>query len=592
MSALQGKGIWTLYDDVATAVSKAPEVGAKYIFCKVSNHGVYSPVEAQRALNCVRQNPDLVPVAWSYLYLDDVAAEAECIRLAFQNGFDAFVIDAESHTNLKFEKAKSFVKRVNELGVDKSCIFLCTDPRLDSKLDEIPSLIFAQVCRGGYLPMVYGEILPSNRAQAAVKVMKSAYDQYDRHKSELGYTIPLFPVVASYWDNMGKARMNYEELNRWCAEAASRFPTFVSLYRAGVTAPDAWNAFKEMEVSGSHIEVVTSEDKPKEVEKYVLVQPGGPGYMVFAYDGRDPNAGWKEFIDKSGHITRYRATSSVQTMYAMYTPVLTQAGRYVLEVFIPGTHATTKSAQYHIIHFVDGVAKETISVVNQLQFSDTWVPLGTFELNPQQPDSGRVSLVDLTTDTSVKEIAFSTIRWRPVISGAIGFDAPIGTIEERASTKVWPGDWVDANPYCNKYGLGYHTGADLNLNKPTFDSDKGKPVYAVADGTVTFAAEVPGSWEGLIVIDHGLLPDGTPVFSRYGHVDSILPKAGDVVTRGQKIAQVGYFGLPGKGNFHLHFDISNTSLLRTNPRHWPKFALDEVRRHYVDPRKFITDHRP
>ena len=52
-----------------------------------------------------------------------------------------------------------------------------------------------------------------------------------------------------------------------------------------------------------------------------------------------------------------------------------------------------------------------------------------------------------------------------------GHDAPIGTAEERANTQVWPGDWFDASPYGKLYLLGtprqaYHTGADLNCNKP------------------------------------------------------------------------------------------------------------------------------
>jgi hypothetical protein len=34
------------------------------------------------------------------------------------------------------------------------------------------------------------------------------------------------------------------------------------------------------------------------------------------------------------------------------------------------------------------------------------------------------------------------------------FSAPIGTEEERASGKIWPGRWHDANPYLSHYSLG------------------------------------------------------------------------------------------------------------------------------------------
>src|SRR2546423_541113 len=101
MGILQGKGIWTLYDDITTAVTQAPQVGADFILSKVSNRGVWSPQLANQALVAIRRNPDLVPVAWTYTYFDDVNAEVECVRNAFQAGFVAYIIDAEVSVNGK-----------------------------------------------------------------------------------------------------------------------------------------------------------------------------------------------------------------------------------------------------------------------------------------------------------------------------------------------------------------------------------------------------------------------------------------------------------------------------------------------------------
>ncbi|MCU0484763.1 MAG: M23 family metallopeptidase, partial [Anaerolineales bacterium] len=138
-----------------------------------------------------------------------------------------------------------------------------------------------------------------------------------------------------------------------------------------------------------------------------------------------------------------------------------------------------------------------------------------------------------------------------------------------------------------------HTGADLNLNIPSYNLDKGKPVYAAADGTVIFSQVVTGStWNGLIVIEHPPLPDGKPVFTRYGHVENLIVRAGDTVRRGQQIAQVGRYLDPKYPNYHLHFDISLTTILKSNPRHWPQFDLNSVKTNYVDPKKFIEQHRP
>jgi murein DD-endopeptidase MepM/ murein hydrolase activator NlpD len=72
----------------------------------------------------------------------------------------------------------------------------------------------------------------------------------------------------------------------------------------------------------------------------------------------------------------------------------------------------------------------------------------------------------------------------------------------------------------------------------------------------------------------------------------IKVKAGDPVKRGQQIAQVGLFGKPEEHNYHLHFDISTNGLLGANPRHWPSNDLNSVLANYIDPKKFIENHRP
>lgn len=176
-----------------------------------------------------------------------------------------------------------------------------------------------------------------------------------------------------------------------------------------------------------------------------------------------------------------------------------------------------------------------------------------------------------------------------------GFDAPVGTDAERAIGVIWPGLWRDANGYCNSYSMGYHTGADLNLNSPTWNLDKGAPVYAISDGVVTFAGLLPGTWGYVVVIKHRPLSDGTPVYSRYAHLKpgSVIVNAGEEVHKGCMIGAIG--GMPGQANSeHLHFDISCTDILATEPGHWPGFneaGRLGVLEHYVDPAKFLRDYR-
>lgn len=176
-----------------------------------------------------------------------------------------------------------------------------------------------------------------------------------------------------------------------------------------------------------------------------------------------------------------------------------------------------------------------------------------------------------------------------------GFDSPVGTVAERASAKMWPGDWFDATGYAQRYEIRpriwhIHTGADLNLNKPKWDTDRGQPVYACADGVVTHVGKLGGTWGNVIVIQHPNV-DGQPVYSRYAHVDNIVIEAGGDVVRGQQIAVIGRPNYEGSA-YHLHFDISLSDILKTNPGHWPGDDLPEVLRNYTDPRRFIESHRP
>ena len=65
---------------------------------------------------------------------------------------------------------------------------------------------------------------------------------------------------------------------------------------------------------------------------------------------------------------------------------------------------------------------------------------------------------------------------------------------------------------------------------------------------------------------------------------------GQRVIRGEQIANVGN----GDGAFpyHLHFDISPTTILDTQPGHWPRLDLNNLLTNYVDPRLFVAQHRP
>ena len=86
----------------------------------------------------------------------------------------------------------------------------------------------------------------------------------------------------------------------------------------------------------------------------------------------------------------------------------------------------------------------------------------------------------------------------------------------------------------------FHAGLDM-------PASVGTPVYATADGTVTFSGDKNG-YGNCIDIDHGF-----NYLTRYGHLSKILVRAGKKVQRGEMI---GLVGSTGKSTGpHLHYEV-------------------------------------
>lgn len=158
------------------------------------------------------------------------------------------------------------------------------------------------------------------------------------------------------------------------------------------------------------------------------------------------------------------------------------------------------------------------------------------------------------------------------------------------------GGWIDATPFLTYYSYGnpikhaYHTGCDLNLNTPTWNADKGKPVHTIGNGVVTYARLVPtGTWGRLIVIRH-TRPDGSIIHSRYGHLAAMTVTEGQAVKLGDVIGTIGgtEYGVAD----HLHFDVSTSGILATNPTHWPGTNKDAVIANYINPKTFLQQYVP
>jgi murein DD-endopeptidase MepM/ murein hydrolase activator NlpD len=80
-----------------------------------------------------------------------------------------------------------------------------------------------------------------------------------------------------------------------------------------------------------------------------------------------------------------------------------------------------------------------------------------------------------------------------------------------------------------------------------FAAPRGTPIYASAAGIVVAAKYVNG-YGKLVEIEHG-----NSILTRYAHSARLYVKQGDLVERGQLIAEVGSSGR--STGSHLHFEV-------------------------------------
>lgn len=99
-----------------------------------------------------------------------------------------------------------------------------------------------------------------------------------------------------------------------------------------------------------------------------------------------------------------------------------------------------------------------------------------------------------------------------------------------------------------------HTGLD-------FPAEPGTAILAAAGGVVV-TQEYHSAYGNMVEVDHG-----NDLVTRYAHASRVLVKKGDLVRRGQKIAEVGTTGR--STGPHLHFEVL-------------------VQGVYQDPQKFLT----
>lgn len=163
------------------------------------------------------------------------------------------------------------------------------------------------------------------------------------------------------------------------------------------------------------------------------------------------------------------------------------------------------------------------------------------------------------------------------INLADGFDFPVGK--------------PNADGYYKARGLRLrspqHFGEDWN-GRAGGDKDLGDPVYAIADGIVTYAHNVHVGWGNVVLTRHAYRDPANGQIkycdTLNGHLDTILVKNGQIIKKGQQIGTIGNnFGMYPA---HLHFELRlniNIGMLRDS------VPSDTV--NWADPTEFINKYR-
>jgi len=163
---------------------------------------------------------------------------------------------------------------------------------------------------------------------------------------------------------------------------------------------------------------------------------------------------------------------------------------------------------------------------------------------------------------------------------ADSFAYPIGKTEVITQAKDKKDDWYNAQDF----GENNHLGEDWNINSGG-NTDCGEPVYAAANGTITYAEDAGFGWGNVVIIEHNL-PDGKKVQTLYGHLEKILKSSGEVKKR-EKIGTVG--NADGRYLCHLHFELRE----ETCPM-WDQTGkgYDSENKGWLDPSDFIDKSEP
>jgi murein DD-endopeptidase MepM/ murein hydrolase activator NlpD len=196
-------------------------------------------------------------------------------------------------------------------------------------------------------------------------------------------------------------------------------------------------------------------------------------------------------------------------------------------------------------------------------------PLGTGPVDDEPLDDARRRELSLMTAMRRLQLQVDLLAQYEAANAEIVRHTP-------SILPVPPDQFVLTSPFGNRVSpftraADFHKGLDLSA--PT-----GTPIYATADGVITFAGRYPirqsvAWWRfgNVVTIKHS-----DRFITIYGHCDTVTVHAGQTVKQGELIATVGSTGW--STNSHLHYEV------RSDLEEPGTFAP-------VDPRIYILNHQ-
>ncbi len=292
--------------------------------------------------------------------------------------------------------------------------------------------------------------------------------------------------------------------------------------------------------------VSTSSDEILAVASEALVPSVGPSGSIADIDNKPSSTAISTYVVHPGDTLSEIAdlfNVSINTIVwanDLGTKPIIQPGETLVILPISGVNYTVKKGDTlaSIVKKYGGSNKDQTDQINEImEYNDlpsiSSLAVGDTIIIPDGALDTSITQYISTPSKSSKGLAANGTS--PLIPGDSGPVAP-GPYAGGYYACPVHGSWLSQ-------GLHGHNAVDLALGV-------GNPIYAAADGTVIIGRT--GGWNGgygtYVVISH---PNGTETL--YAHARKLFVTAGEKVTQGEKIAEIGVTG--ETTGPHLHFEV-------------------------------------